>query len=451
MGIGRHIRNIFARNKWLAIVFPVVVLLIAILTIVLLFFTQRDSSQNSSAPSPSSSWEQTTPLPSESTKDVLFEPENIVLSAKEILLSVQDTYQITYTVHPENSKPLAVSFQSSDGSIAQVSDQGVVTGIALGEAEITVMLENGVSSSAHVVVSQKEIPVTSLSLSLSSITLHPGQTRQPLVTMLPENASDKSEQWSSSDRSIATVDSRGMIRAVNPGSCTITVQSVSNSMLSANVRVTVISSASSPTSSSPSTTSVPDPVGTFSSWNPSCDWKMVVINKDNKIPDSYTPQITSYQSIKIDQRVLPHLKAMMEAASADNAGLYIASGYRDIALQTKLYERKVKLYRDKGYSEEEARRIAATIVAKPGTSEHNTGLAIDFNDVDSGFCNTRGYRWLTEHAADYGFIMRYPTEKQSITNVIYEPWHFRYVGVENAKAIKVSGLCLEEYVSNLLS
>ena len=190
-------------------------------------------------------------------------------------------------------------------------------------------------------------------------------------------------------------------------------------------------------------------MGDFTAWNQTCDWYMMVINKDNAIPEGYNPQITTYQSIQIDQRVLPHLQEMMEAASADGAGLWLASGYRDIALQTKLYNRKVNYFLEQGYSEENALTKAATIVAKPGTSEHNTGLSVDFNNVKEDFCATKGYRWLTEHAAEYGFIERYPTDKQDSTNIIYEPWHFRYVGVENAKAIQESGLCLEEYVCSL--
>ena len=134
-------------------------------------------------------------------------------------------------------------------------------------------------------------------------------------------------------------------------------------------------------------------MGDFTAWNQSCDWYMIVINKDNAIPEDYNPQITTYQSIQIDQRVLPHLQEMMDAASADGAGLWLASGYRDIALQTKLYNRKVNYFLGQGYSEESALAKAATIVAKPGTSEHNTGLSVDFNNQmcirDRSFINCK--------------------------------------------------------------
>ena len=90
--------------------------------------------------------------------------------------------------------------------------------------------------------------------------------------------------------------------------------------------------------------------------------------------------------------------------------------------------------------------MAATIILPPGTSEHNAGLAMDICSLEQSFDKTAEFRWLNEHAADYGFILRYTEEKQDVTKKIYEPWHWRYVGVENAKAIKASGKCLEEYL-----
>ena len=94
----------------------------------------------------------------------------------------------------------------------------------------------------------------------------------------------------------------------------------------------------------------------------------------------------------------------------------------------------------------EAKARAAMIIMPPGCSEHNLGLAMDIIATDNNFYKTRAYAWLTEHAQDYGFILRYPKEKQHITKVEYEPWHWRYVGVEHAKKIKEWGFCLEEYL-----
>ena len=98
---------------------------------------------------------------------------------------------------------------------------------------------------------------------------------------------------------------------------------------------------------------------------------------------------------------------------------------------------------------EQVKKFAATISAYPGTSEHELGLAVDFNSVEESFENTREFQWLKTHAAEYGFIMRYAKEKQDITGVIYEPWHYRYVGEKHAKKINQMGYCLEEYIEYL--
>ena len=94
--------------------------------------------------------------------------------------------------------------------------------------------------------------------------------------------------------------------------------------------------------------------------------------------------------------------------------------------------------------------MAATVVARPGTSEHHTGLAIDFNGVKDDFYKTKEYSWLMSNAANYGFILRYPQNKTDVTNVIYEPWHFRYVGKVHAQKVVQSGLCLEEYIDSIM-
>ena len=104
-----------------------------------------------------------------------------------------------------------------------------------------------------------------------------------------------------------------------------------------------------------------------------------------------------------------------------------------------------------GNDQQAAEDEAATVVARPGCSEHNTGLAVDvecadFADLDEGFRDTFAYEWLMEHCAEYGFILRFPQDKEDITGVIYEPWHYRYVGVEAATEIMSRGLCLEEYL-----
>lgn len=149
---------------------------------------------------------------------------------------------------------------------------------------------------------------------------------------------------------------------------------------------------------------------------------------------------------RMNEDVLPYATAMVEAAWEDGVDLYILSPYRSYGVQTTLYENEVKEWEATGLDREEAEIQAATEVARPGTSEHHTGLAADFNSVETSFENTEMFKWLEENAADYGFIMRYSADKEPITGVIYEPWHWRFVGIEVAHEINSLDMCLEEYL-----
>lgn len=188
----------------------------------------------------------------------------------------------------------------------------------------------------------------------------------------------------------------------------------------------------------------------FSEWNNKCDPSLVVVNKDNSIPKSYSTQLINYEEKQINKIIKNDLSDMIKNASKDGINLYVSSGYRSFERQTTLFNNQVakcKKQYDKSINPE---TMAATVVAKPGTSEHHTGLAIDFNGVRDDFYKTPEYSWLIKNGPDYGFILRYDKNKQNITNVIYEPWHFRYVGKEHAKKISQSGLCLEEYIDSII-
>ncbi len=182
-------------------------------------------------------------------------------------------------------------------------------------------------------------------------------------------------------------------------------------------------------------------------------WYLLLVNRNYILPEDFTVKTTAVKGggQSLDYRVTPHYDKMIAAAEADGISLIPVSGYRSVERQRTNFERKIKLYMDKGYSKAEATRLASEIVLMPSTSEHNAGLAMDFGTngnytLDENFAKTEAFRWLSENAADYGFILRYPEDAQDITMVTYEPWHWRYVGVENAKKIKASGLTLEEYL-----
>ena len=186
---------------------------------------------------------------------------------------------------------------------------------------------------------------------------------------------------------------------------------------------------------------------------------MVLVNHTNKMPDDYTFDTKECGSATAVNKTLQTAAcdaflAMQKAAAADGVTVWMQSGYRSVKYQTSLYERKTKYYLDKGYDNATAREKAAAVVNPPGYSEHNCGLAADLNSpehtgLDEGFENTAAFRWLCAHAGDYGFILRYPKDAEDKTEIIYEPWHWRYVGVENAARINASGLCFEEYIQTL--
>lgn len=182
------------------------------------------------------------------------------------------------------------------------------------------------------------------------------------------------------------------------------------------------------------------------------NWEMVLINRHYSIDKNYVPKlapsITSDPNSKqLDYRVAPHYNEMYQAAAKEGIYLTPLSGYRSYDRQKTNFENKINKYIKEGYSKADATNEAAKIILPPGTSEHNAGLAMDITSLEQSFENSKAFAWLSENAADYGFILRYPKDKQHITEIIYEPWHWRYVGVENAKKIKASGLCLEEYLA----
>ena len=189
------------------------------------------------------------------------------------------------------------------------------------------------------------------------------------------------------------------------------------------------------------------------------DPMMVLVNHTNKMPDNYTFDTKECGSQTAVNKTLqtPACDAFLEmqkAAVADGVTVWMQSGYRSVKYQTGLYERKTKYYTDRGYDTATAKEMAAAVVNPPGYSEHNCGLAADLNSpehtgLDEGFENTTAFRWLCEHAVEYGFILRYPKGAEDKTEITYEPWHWRYVGRENAAKISASGLCFEDYIAQL--
>ena len=155
-----------------------------------------------------------------------------------------------------------------------------------------------------------------------------------------------------------------------------------------------------------------------------------------------------------DVRAADDFEQMLADAKRAGYPIMVVSTYRTISYQQGLYNRKVQAYLNAGYDQRSAEEEAAKWVAIPGTSEHNTGLATDIvssdwytynSDLEQSFEDTDTFKWLYEHCADYGFILRFPKGKESVTGIVYEPWHYRYVGKDVAKYIMENDLTLEEF------
>lgn len=181
------------------------------------------------------------------------------------------------------------------------------------------------------------------------------------------------------------------------------------------------------------------------------EWNLTLVNRNYILKEGYVPKLAEAvkgSGVYLDYRVAPHYQKMYDAAKKDGVTLTPNSGYRSYELQKNNFNNKINLYVSQGYDKVTATQNAARIILPPGTSEHNAGFAMDIGWVTEDFENSSAYAWLDEHAQDYGFILRYPKseDKQSITEIVYEPWHWRYVGVEHAKKMKETGQVLEEYL-----
>ena len=255
------------------------------------------------------------------------------------------------------------------------------------------------------------ICVEGITLSKYSVTVMEGSSDMPIVTMSPSDATNKAELWSSDNTAVATVNSIGRITGVGVGNCTVTVRSVDNPDVVVNVSVTV-------------TPYIPpiEPEITYING-------ILIANKTYPLPSTYNPGV--------DPIANAALQEMFNAAAAEGFNLFVKSGFRSYSTQKSLYN---------SYVRRDGAAAADRYSARPGYSEHQTGLAFDINKATSSFAGTPEAKWLADNCYKYGFIIRYPEGKEAITGYIYEPWHIRYLGIETATEVYNSGLCLEEFL-----
>lgn len=183
------------------------------------------------------------------------------------------------------------------------------------------------------------------------------------------------------------------------------------------------------------------------------DWWLVLVNARTPMEADYVPDLTQLSNgLSLDSRCVPALNTMLDACRAAGLSPVVSSAYRTWEKQERLFSAQVDKFLAQGYTLTDAQQEAARFVAVPGTSEHQLGLAVDIVDpsyqsLDECQADTPVQQWLMVHSWEYGFILRYPSEKSETTGVIYEPWHYRYVGRDAAQAITCQGICLEEYLA----
>lgn len=182
------------------------------------------------------------------------------------------------------------------------------------------------------------------------------------------------------------------------------------------------------------------------------DWMLMLVNDQNPLPHGYSPKLKSLENgLEFDERAIDDLNEMLADAWLQGLSPVVCSAYRSVEYQQELFDNQMKKQMDNGLGMEEAVIETKKAIAYPGTSEHNSGLAVDivsldYQILDEKQATTPEIEWLIENCSQYGFILRYPKDKTDITGVIYEPWHFRFVGKQAAKEIMNNGITLEEYL-----
>ena len=252
-------------------------------------------------------------------------------------------------------------------------------------------------------------PAASITLDTNTADIPIGGYVDPAVTVSADGT-DQKLLWATDNAAVAVVDDSGRIIGKGEGQCVITACLESDPKVAASITVNV----TNPTSA--------DGLTYING--------ILIVNKTYALPSTYSPDV--------DSEANAALAKMFQAAKADGISLTVVSGYRS-------YERQNTLYNN--YVARDGVEAADTYSARPGHSEHQTGLAFDLNSLEESFGETKEGIWLREHCWEYGFIIRYPKGKEDITGYMYEPWHVRYLGETVAKSVFESGLCLEEYLN----
>jgi len=331
----------------------------------------------------------------------------IQLDSEEIILKKGEEFSFAHNMDL-NEIDNNIKLNIENEEIVELNDELTIKAIDIGETNLTVSTNKG-TVLKNIKIKVKPIPID-VEVNETYLVIEKDKTKQIKVKVLPNDLENKKVKFSSSNENVATVDEDGNIKGISSGKVVISIETDETPAITKTVDVKVIN------------VEVRDNGATYVDG-------ILLVNKKYTLPSTYKPGVDKTAKEKFEQ--------MRKAALKDNISLKIVSSYRSYNSQAVIYNNNVSLH---------GTRIANRFSAKPGQSEHQTGLAFDINQANREFVGTKEALWLQKNCHKFGFIIRYPSGKESITGYVYEPWHVRYVGEEVAKEIYKSGLCLEEYL-----
>ena len=369
-------------------------------------------------------------------KDII-DSLSVSLSALALDGGEEHTVSISYT--PSDAKDVNIVWKSEDTETATVDENGVIKGVNTGETIITVTdTVTGKSADVKVTVNGLELP-SSMTFDKESVTLEVGEKYESVLCFTPEDITNTSAIFYTTDSSIASVTNEGIITAKGEGNCTIEAYYENDNRLVAYLEVTVIDSfpiTDPETSSAPKPAPKPEPVPNPDDFHTIEEIDgityvdgIMIANKTYTLPADYDPGVHPEAQAAFDE--------MQAAASEDGISLWVISSYRSYYDQEAIYNR---------YLQWDTKEVVDTYSSRPGHSDHQTGYTFDVNSLEQSFEYDPAGQWLADNCYKYGFIIRYPKGKEDSTGYMYEPWHIRYIGVEFATKVTTSGLSLEEYL-----
>lgn len=343
--------------------------------------------------------------------------EDIEFSQSSGEIKVGETLQTNLIFNPSDASDKEIEYSVFPNDIATVDENGKITALSGGTAVVTALHKSTQKQALFQLTVYEE--VTEIKLDKSSLTLIEGEKSQVSAEIFSTYAKNKTINWSTSNNSVAVVSSAQgnstNIIGVSPGTCKIYARSQENPNVVAEISVTI---KEDETNKIKNVTYING---------------ILVVNKTYGVPKNYN------SGGGLTKETQEAFNKMKNDAKKDGVNLTIASGYRSYDYQKSLFE---KYLSRPGQTKE----YVETYSARPGYSEHQTGLAIDVCMASSAFLGTPEQKWLEANCVKYGFVIRYPKGKEDKTGFMYEPWHIRYLGVETAQKLDQTGLCLEEYL-----